>query len=253
MKTQNPTINEKVLYYLGYVLPKIGGSFSYEKMLKFINDYYNESCSIRTLRKEFSILKNKGFFDYKTYYNKKVPILSANGKLAISPILAYRKYGPWDSKWRVVVFSVSEHDRKCKNLFIGKLDELKFKKIFKGVYIGPHPVLSIISKYANELGLRQKCVLFETDRIDQETKTIQKIWDIDKVNKKYGQFIKFANSKLADVKEHWALEAKELEKAFISIYNEDAHLPKDFLPKNWQGDEAYELFKRISNSYKVSK
>lgn len=253
MKIQNPTINEKVLYYLGYVLPKTGGRFSYEKMLKFLNSYYNEPCSIRTLRKEFSILKNKGFFDYKTYYNKKVPVLSADGRLAISPVLAYRKYGLWDGKWRIVVFSVSEHDRKCKNLFVGKLNELKFKKIFKGVYIGPHPVLSIVSKYANELGLRQKCVLFETDKIDQGTKTIQRIWNIDEINKKYGQFIEFANNKLAGAKEYWALTAKEVEKVFISIYNEDAHLPVEFLPKSWQGDEAYKLFKKISNSYKVSK
>jgi phenylacetic acid degradation operon negative regulatory protein len=159
----------------------------------------------------------------------------------------------WDGKWRVVVFSVSEHDRKCKNLFVGKLDELKFKKIFKGVYIAPHPVLSIVSKYANELGLRQKCVLFETDKIDQETKTIQRIWNIDEINKKYGQFIELASNKLANINEYWALMAKEVEKVFISIYNEDAHLPAEFLPKNWQGDEAYRLFKKISNSYKVSK
>lgn len=253
MKVQAPTISEKILYYLGYVLPKAGGRFSYEKMLEFLNGYYSEPCSIRTLRKEFSILKSKGFFDYKTYYNRKVPVLSSDGKLAISPALAYRKYGPWDGKWRVVVFSVSEHDRKCKNMFVARLDDLKFKKIFKGVYIGPHPVLSVVSRYANELGLRQKCVLFETEKIDQETKTIQKIWNVDEINKKYDQFIKFANDKIDYGIENWPLVAKEIEKVFIELYNEDAHLPTEFLPKDWVGDEAYQLFKEVSNSYRISK
>ncbi len=253
MKIQAPTISEKIMYYIGYVQPKIGGRFSYEKALEFLNSFYSEPCSIRTLRKEFSILKTKGFFEYKTYYNRKVPVLSSDGKLAISPALAYRKYGPWDGKWRVVVFSVSEHDRKCKNLFVAKLDDLKFRKIFKGVYIGPHPVLSVVSRYANDLGLRQKCVLFETDKIDQETKTIQKTWNIAETNEKYRKFISFANEKFAQQGEYWALPAKEIEKAFIRIYNEDAHLPTEFLPKDWIGDEAYQLFKKVSNSYRISK
>ncbi len=249
MKSGNPTISEKILYYIGYILPKEGGRFSYDKMQKFLNEYYGVEGSIRTLRKEFSLLKSKKYFLYKTYYRRPVPVLSADGRLAIAPVLKGRKYGPWDGKWRIAICSVPEKDRKYKNLFLQKLEELKFEKIFKGVYISPHPLLATVVRYANELGIAPKCIFFEAEKIAREVKTIQRIWDLDGVNVDYKEFIRHARRKYEQKGDHWVLEAKKIEKIFVEIFDKDPHLPEEFLPKGWKGKEAYELFKEISNSY----
>ena len=242
-----PTISEKILLFIEYCLPLHKYRFSYETMRKILKDFFKTSYEITTLRKEFSLLKKAELISFSLRYRKKIPILTRHGKLKITPSLPYRKYGDWDGKWRMVLIDIPKKYISDRNKIRKILTDLSFKKIQKGAYISPHPFLPTIKRFSSELGIRQYLTIFETDTIDREKNVIQNIWDLNKINKKYKTFIR--KTRINKNKRFWALEAKTLEQKFYGIYQSDPHLPPEFLPKNWSGDKAYELYKKIVMSY----
>ena len=246
-RTNQPTLKEKILLFIGYCLPEIGYKFSYEKMQKIFQSCYRIDYSIKTLRKELSRLKRAGLIDFSKRYRKKIPTLSRAGKLKIIPHLPYKKFDPWDNKWRIVIFSIPEKERKYRAELRKKLAELSFQKIHKGVYISPHPLLNAINRFANELGIRQYLILLEAGEIEQEKRTIQKIWQLDEINEEYKKFIK--ETRKIKLQKFWPLKEKILEQKFYQIYEKDPHLPNELLPSKWYGERAYKIYRQIATSY----
>jgi len=240
-------MEEKILIFVGYCLPEINYKFSYEKMKEIFLEIYKIDYSIASLRKEFSILKKEGLIDHKTRYNRKIPHLTREGRLKIIPRLPYKKYDPWDKKWRIIIFSIPETDRKYRLQLQEKLRELSFQKVHKGVYISPHPLLNAIHRLTTELGIRQYLILLEADEIEQEKKTIQRIWQLDQINKDYKKFIK--ETRKIRLAQFWPLKAKGFEQKFSQIYLQDPHLPKELLPSRWYGERAYKIYRQIAMSY----
>ena len=244
---QKLNLQEKILIFIGYCLPEVGYKFSYQKMRRILQKFYQTNYSIATLRKELSNLKRKELITYQTRYRKKIPTLTRQGRLKIIPRLPYKKFEPWDKKWRIIIFSIPEKERNFRMQLQKKLEELSFQKIKNGVYISPHPLLDAINRLANELGIRQYLTMIEADKIDQEKRTIQKIWGLDKINQGYKEFVK--NAQKIHRQKFWPLAAKQLEQKFYQIYQKDPHLPKQFLLDNWYGDRAYKIYREIATSY----
>jgi len=255
---------EKILVFIGYCLPEIDFKFSYQKMAEVFEKFDKHRYSLPTLRKEFSNLKRQGFITYKSRYHKKIPILTRKGKLQITPSLPYKKFGHWDLRWRIVIFEIPEKERNFRIIFQRKLEDLGFQKIQKGVYISPHPLLWTINRISTELGIRQYLTLMEADKIDKKEWTIEQIWDLEKINQEYQEFISSVSEKKGSRAKRevlikkvrkipkgkfWPLAAKKLEEEFAKIYKKEPHLPSELLPKTWLGDKAYKVYKEIINSY----
>jgi phenylacetic acid degradation operon negative regulatory protein len=248
MKTlSEPSLKEKILIFIGYCLPELNYKFSYEKMQEIFIECYEATYSIKTLRKEISNLKRDKLLTTTKRYRKNILSLTREGRLKIIPHLPFKKYDPWDNKWRIIIFSIPETDRKYRLELQKKLHDLSFQKIHKGVYISPHPTLNSIHKFSTQLGIRQHLILFEASEIEQEKRTIQKIWQLDEINKEYKKFIKLIRK--IKQKEYWPLKAKELENNFYNIYARDPHLPPILLPTPWYGDRAYKIYRQIATSY----
>ncbi len=236
-------LRNNLLTYIGYVLDS---RFSYEKVsLDFTK--VGLAHEITTLRKEFSLLKKEGLITFRLRYRKPYPILSTKGKLEIKTRLAFKKFGPWDSKWRVVLFDLDQSDRKYRLQLVDALARLGFGNLHRGAYISAYPLLNLIDRLTNHLGIRQNVSLFTTEKFDEE-KNMTKYWPIEKINKDYESFIK-ATQRIQRHARLWPLQAKILEQRFAEIFERDPHLPAEILPKDWQGTLAYNNFKDISNSY----
>lgn len=240
-------LKNKILTFVEYCLPEIKYQFSYKNMLLAFKDIFKDHYSIKTLRKEFSHLKRKGFITKRRRYKKLIPTLTRAGKLQILPTLPYKRYDQWDSKWRIVLLNLPKKERKYRIILEKKLEDLGFQKIQKGAYISPHSLLYTINRISTELGIRQYLTLIEAEKIDREKIAIEKIWNLEKINEEYGDFIKEA--KKSKRKKFWPLLAKQLEEKFSQIYKKDPHLPEELLPKDWLGEEAYKIYKKIINSY----
>lgn len=239
-------LQQGLLTYIGYFSKGEKRHFSYQTCAKTLSDL-GISCHISTLRKEFSILKKEGLIEFRTYYRKPYPVLSQSGRLAIKTRLPYKKYDPWDQKWRLVVFSIPERERNFRYTLRKKLEELGFAALDDSVYLSPHPLLGTISRVTSTWGIRQFVKLMEVCRLENEHKIAKEVWPIAKINQEYQDFIDQANQAQKD--KYWIFRAKDLEHQFAEIYTRDPHLPAEFLPEKWAGTDAYQKFRQIANSY----
>jgi len=246
-KLSKKPLSYKMLCFLGYCLAEARYILSYENLIETFELIFGTKYNITTLRKEFSNLKKEGLIEFKTRYRKPYPVLSQKGKLAIKTHLPFKRYGPWDGKWRLVIFDIPEVDRSYRWAMRHKLAELGFGQIQKSAYISPYPLLGTISRYASELGVRQYLRLLEVQKIDNENQLIDDVWHLKEINEDYKSFI--IKTKREKHQTFWPLRAKILEQEFAEIYEKDPHLPEKFLPAGWRGKEAYDIFKAISNSY----
>jgi len=245
MKSLN--LQELILTYVGYCLKDSRYDCSAKTLCSVFQQLLNKSYQPSTIRKEISYLRKDGLLENKKYYHRAVPEITRKGRLKISTHLAYKPFGQWDGKLRVVIFNIPENDRQSRTMLRDKLKQLGFEAAQKSVYISPYPLLAPIRSFATEMGIRQHLVLMEADKIDQEKKEIQTIWNLEKINENYKKFIK--NAKRKKQVRFWPLMAKKLEADFVNIYQADPRLPAEFLPKDWQGERAYKIFKEIANSY----
>ncbi len=249
MKTKSQ-LDQIILIYINYLLPKQRFDFSYEDLQNIIYKLTKKAFSIGTLRKELSILKKSGLVTTKLRYRKPVPILTLEGKLAISTTLAYKKFGPWDKKWRVVICNIPKSDNSYQARFQAEMYKIGYKKLGKNAFISPHPLLSTAKRIASNYALEHNCTFIEAEKIESQMHAIEKTWKIAEIDKLYKVFISNSKRALKAKKtELWPFVAKQLEGQFADLYNLDPHLPEELLPKNYHGPEAYFTYKKILNSY----
>lgn len=243
-------LDQIILVYINYLLPKQRFVFSHENLQEIIYKLTKKTFSIGTLRKELSILKKNGLVGTRLRYRKPVPILTLDGKLALSTALAYRKFGPWDQKWRVVISNISESDKKYRLKFYSELKRIGFAKMDRNLFISAHPLLVSAKRVARDYGIDRYCTFLEACKIEGQNRVVEKAWKTDEIGKSYSDFIKNATKALmAQKTPSWPFTAKQLELDFARIYNEDPHLPEEFLNKDWPADKAYKIYKKIIASY----
>jgi phenylacetic acid degradation operon negative regulatory protein len=240
---QSLGLRHNLLTYIGYSLE---GKFRYNKLSSdFIQIGINHEAS--TLRKEFSLLKKEGLITFKLRYRKPYPILTTKGKLEIKTRLASKKFDHWDGKWRVVLFDLPQDDRKYRLLLVEELLALGFAPLHRAAYISPYPVTKIVERMTNHWGIRQNLSFLTVAELENE-KNLAKCWNLDEINNKYKDYIKMTQRFQRHAR-LWPIQAKWLEQSFADIYSTDPHLPKELLPKDWAGLDAYNTFKDIANSY----
>ncbi|OGD61192.1 hypothetical protein A3A71_01180 [Candidatus Berkelbacteria bacterium RIFCSPLOWO2_01_FULL_50_28] len=243
------TNSDLILTYIAFCLKEDRFKFSYQSLSNALSETVGKQHSIRTLRKEFSKLKHDGFVGISTRYRKQHPVVTQKGRLRIAPRLAYKAYGPWDGKWRLVITDVPEKEKKYRIQLLSALKELGFEKLRDGVYISPHSLFAPIRRLTSDLGIQQFTTLLETDDIDQEKHKAERIWQLDEINDCYKQFSTDVRKAKKRSSPHWPLTAKELEAQFASIYHDDPHLPTELLPADWHGDRAYKIYRSLVGSY----
>jgi len=244
------SLDQIILIYINYILPTQRFAFSYENLQEIIYKITKKTFSVGTLRKELSILRKSGLVTSKLRYRKPVAVLTLDGRLAIFTTLAYKKFGPWDKKWRIVVSNIPENDNKYRLKFYSELKQIGFAKMDRNLFISAHPLLASAKRTASHYGIDRYCTFLEACKIEGQNRAVEKAWNTGEIAKSYSDFIKTAKKALKARKSPlWPFEAKRLELDFARIYNQDPHLPEELLPKNWHGDEAYQIYKKILASY----
>ena len=251
MKTTDTNLTRLlILTYLAFLAPSFRLKNTYVTLQKICKQYLFIEMKLGTLRKEFFELKKNNLITTKTYYGKKVYIISSTGRLYISPGLPTIKLDPWDKKWRIIVCKIPSAQKQIKGKAMSKIKKLGFREVLKGTFISPHPFLSIVERHLIYLGVRQYNFLFETDNVDRETASIKRVWGLEEINKKYRSYYVKAKSYMKKEKGiYWPLRAKILEQDFICIRETDPNFPNALLPKPWHGEKALEMFKKITKSY----
>lgn len=110
-----------ILTYLAFVAPALRFKNTYTTLRKIFTQYLATDIKPGTLRKEFFELKKNNLITTKTYYGKKVYIISPAGLLYLSPRLPTIKLDLWDGRWRIVICKIPSIQKSIKEKALNKI------------------------------------------------------------------------------------------------------------------------------------
>ena len=183
---------------------------------------------------------------------------TVKGKKEVSkdPTFILRPDRAWDRKWRVVFFDIPEEKRKNRDQFLVKLKELGFGRIQNSVYVTVHDVMDKVKDLVKSLGISEhvRVMLVEELGVSDQREFAGKIWDIEKLNEKYKEFVGknkngYQGSEFtSEILRYWL---KKTRYEYLSILHEDPVLPKELLPNDWQGYEAQKVWEQLEEILKT--
>ncbi len=152
--------------------------------------------------------------------------------------------------WLLAVFSVPETERHKRHVLRSQLAQLGFGTAAPGVWIAPAHLHDATAGMLRRLGLDTYADLFRADHIafgDLAGK-VRQWWDLDQLERLYGQFLDTHGPLLRRWRSHPAGE-REAFAGYVRVLTDwrqlpylDPGLPVELLPGNWIGVRAAELF-----------
>lgn len=237
------SLSDLVLFFLNYVWevivdPKVARSLPYglAKM-----DKRMQEINYPSIKRAISYARQKGWI-------KEDLEITKNGQKRLKGFFPEYFLPPkWDGNWYLVNFDIPEKLRKKRDTFRDNLKILGFGKLQKSIWIYPYNLLGDVEKFAKENNLTPYLILSISNKVGRiESKILaEKIWKISGIQKEYQDFI-------SEFKEKEKPSLFELFFRYHSILINDPRLPKELLPDDWVGDEAYELYSKLKKEIKSS-
>jgi DNA-binding transcriptional regulator PaaX len=108
----------------------------------------------------FYTLMKQGCINFKTVNRQIFISLTEKGRERAGKFqiddLKINKPEKWDSKWRIIIFDISQIQRLKRNAFRGKIKELGFYPLQKSVWIYPYQCKDEIELLRDFFGLTEK-------------------------------------------------------------------------------------------------
>lgn len=154
----------------------------------------------------------------------------------------------WDGIWRMVLFDIPESHRARRRELRSVLHAHHFGCFQQSVWLSPHKMDSInqmLSKKSASLGrftLMEGRLLFG----ESDSDVVKNTWDFAKINSKYEAYIQYVKKHVSgkNINRCDSVIAKE-KLLWENALKQDPLLPKQLLPKNYLGQEAYRLRKKL--------
>ncbi|WP_339164392.1 PaaX family transcriptional regulator C-terminal domain-containing protein [Siminovitchia sp. FSL W7-1587] len=241
----------------GEYIQHYGGEIWIGSLIRLMSHFglSESSCRGATLR-----MVQQGFIQARKIGNKSYYSLTEKGKRTVFDGVSrvYSAPNPkWDGKWRIFTYSIPEEMRELRNQLRKDLSWLGFGAISNGVWATPNPIEKQVMEMVQEHHLNDYSILFTSSSFvshdDQDI--IHKGWDLDQIEEKHADFIARYKNKFEQLKEDaWNskltdnqcfIDRTELVHEYRKFLFFDPNFPADFLPRDWIGFRARELFFNI--------
>ena len=182
------SMSQKLLLRIGEMME--GGLDVLDLMLTPFPDFYKkvyygpswrmDHSSLKRVQISYRELQKREYIREEIKNKNKRIIITSRGKVEIlrSKILQKKKE-KWDGKWRIVIFDISEKQRRGRNLIRRELKWLGFKELQKSVWIFPYDVelelKDLIDVLTKELKGDIRFLTVEKMNYDQDFKKIFKL------------------------------------------------------------------------------
>ncbi|KKS80666.1 MAG: repressor [Candidatus Beckwithbacteria bacterium GW2011_GWA2_43_10] len=239
------------LAVLGDLLDEVvgGGSRAYHarKLGFYTPPWYPKNA----LQASVSRMLKTGLISKKIKKGEVVWELTGSGKNQLVrsfPLLKWQQSG-WDGWWRIVIFDVTEKQRKVRDSLRSKLVELGFGQWQKSAYVSPHDVAQDMLEFLEAAHLSGQASVFTAKELGPgQTEKIEKMWKLDKLNNRYSYIVE-EWGKIKD-KNLNQKEARKIISQYLSTIETDPFLPRELLPKPWFGIKAKEVFNQLRKQLK---
>lgn len=174
---------------------------------------------------------------------------------------------PWDKRWRVVIFDISELNKRIRDSLRNKLRELGFGMMQESVWVTPYDVSMDMREFLEHHDLGGVAFVLEVSEIlagDTEA-LIGKIWKLDALEKEYQEIINdvtqlqsmYVTPRGREV-QHTSMHRKEKERnrnirenvreireRYVQAVLSDPCLPNELLPNDWPEKKAREAIEEL--------
>lgn len=185
----------------------------------------------------------------KVVKNGRVEIkITPRGLKFLSQNLNLEKFsqGKWDKKWRVVIFDISEKDRKSRDFLRRELKELGFGMLQESVWISPFPIEGELTELLKSWEIKGEILVSRLEILFGDQKEIaERVWELEKINDEYLELNEEWGS-LAD-SERTKEAAFKFQQSYFDLLHRDPFLPEELLPQDWLAKEAKKIYTKEVN------
>ena len=165
------------------------------------------------------------------------------------------RQGEWDGKWRVVFFDIPEAQRKIRDDLRSELRRLGFGLWQRSAWITPFDIAKELNSYLREQDLSAVVQIMAGERLGElnDREFAAKVWPLKDINGRYTHLLAVWKKELereSEAEERLEVAAT-LHNRYLDILAADPQLPSELLPRDWVGDGAKKLFKRLKSTLSI--
>jgi phenylacetic acid degradation operon negative regulatory protein len=230
------------------------GWFSIAALIKLMAELGVEE---RAVRSAISRLKVRGLLEARRVSGAAGYGLSAGGQKILADgdrRIFRRPAASADDGWVLAVFSVPEHERARRHALRSRLAWLGFGTVSAGVWIAPAKLAEETRDVLAADGLTAYVSLFTAGNLvdGHVGDKIGEWWDLDRLEQLYQAFINAAEPVLARWQHARCADQGQAFADYVRVLTAwrrlpflDPGLPPQFLPADWHGARAADLFGRL--------
>lgn len=257
-----PRHQQLIMTIYGLYARDEGGSLPVASLVRMLGDLGVEDAGVRS---SVSRMKRRGILESRRENGVATYALSARSLELIvegDARIYSRQRAKAADPWLLLVFSVPEAERGKRHTLRSQLTRMGFGAVAPGVWVAPGGLYSETQNRLMRLDLSPYVDLFTVDRLapEQLAEKIGHWWDLSSLEELYRQFVKLYQPMRATwqqspatrgARHDPALRAKAFSD-YIPMFTQwrrmpflDPGLPLEFLPENWDGLVAEQLFSQL--------
>lgn len=196
----------------------------------------------RSTSRALSKLKEKGYVKY-TKDGPDIEITAAGKKRLQRSVSIYERRRKWDGRIYLITYDIPEHRKLVRDRFRRWLKKIGCGMLQASVWLTPYDPRGVLGEYIRYNRLEGEVLISYTGKDGSIAgkdvkKLLAKVYHLDGLNKRYKEFLKKPLEKWPGYKV--AFE-------FYAILKDDPQLPFELLPDDWEGDNAFKAFKKLSS------
>jgi phenylacetic acid degradation operon negative regulatory protein len=232
-----------------YIVPRGGRVWANDLLYLLALLGVNEGAARTTL----SRMKQQGWFETEKDGRQAQYRLTGRGRAILAQGEKRIFEAPpqdWNGRWQMVVYSLSEEQRRARNELRKKLTWFGFGGLAPGTWVSPHDWQTEITAVVAELDIAAGVTLF-TAEVDDNHDLIHKCWPLTTLAADYQAFINRHRPDYEAYRDGWLKPTPEdcfVRRFWLTFYFQrfplqDPNLPLVLLPADWPGRTARQIFK----------
>ena len=224
-------------------LIKLLGNFDLSE--QSVRSAVSRMCRIDLLK-----VRHDGLRSYYSLAEEGKALLEEGGRR-----ISKRKSSSWNGYWTVVVYFIPEQKRKTRDTLRQEMKWMGYGPLSTATWISPNDLSKEVELLAKKLKIKEYVQIFQAKHLGfGNPKTIiSRCWDLDRIHKRYANFIKEYSAKLDEHRERldsgenidpseFFIERFTLIHEYRRLPYLDPDLPEDLLPETWLRSQASDLF-----------
>lgn len=205
----------------------------------------------RTITATWHQLRRKRLTSYKKRKGLYSPIVTEYGLKRLKEKLPkFHKERPWDGKIYLITYDVPEAKSRKRQYLRKFIKNIGAAPLQMSVWLTPYNPRQLLNRFVRNNKIEGSIIVSDVGKDGGVGETsiqdlLVKLYNLEKLNSRYEEFIKQAESKTGSL--------SYLLLKYLSILKDDPQLPFELLPKRWLGSVAQKVCQKLVSENTITK